>query len=69
MGALKGSPMIYLKLRQGGEVINRKRIERLYAMEKLHIGRRRRKKIPVSGSQRLVCPESANEVWSMNHGR
>ena len=40
--------MIYLKLRQDGEVINHKRVERLYALEKLHIRRRRRKKIPVA---------------------
>jgi putative transposase len=32
-----GSPMIYLKLRQAGEIINHKRVERLYGLEKLHI--------------------------------
>ena len=42
-----GSPMIYLKLRQAGEMINHKRVERLYGLAKLHIKRRRRKKIPV----------------------
>ena len=61
-----GSPMIYLKLRQGGEVINHKRVERLYALEKLHIRRRRRKKIPVADRQPLIRPESANEVSSMD---
>jgi putative transposase len=61
-----GSPMIYLKLRQGGEVINHKRVERLYALEKLHIRRRRRKKIPVADRQPLIRPASANEVWSMD---
>ena len=38
-----GSPMIYLKLRQAGEMINHKRVERLYLLEKLDIRRRRRK--------------------------
>jgi len=61
-----GSPMIYLKLRQGGELINHKRVERLYALEKLHIRRRRRKKIPVADRQPLIRPASANEVWSMD---
>ena len=48
--------MIHLKLRQAGELINHKRVERLYALEKLHIRRRRRKKIPVSDRQPLVRP-------------
>jgi hypothetical protein len=30
-----GAAMIYLKLRQGGELVNHKRVERLYAPEKL----------------------------------
>jgi putative transposase len=32
--------MIYLKLRQAGELINHKRVERLYGLEKLHITQR-----------------------------
>ena len=39
-----GVGMIYLKLRQRGELVNYKRVERLYRLEKLHIRRRRRKK-------------------------
>jgi putative transposase len=61
-----GVGMIHLKLRQAGEIVNYKRVERLYALEKLHIRRRRRKKIPVSERQPLVRPGSANEVWSMD---
>lgn len=30
-----GAEMIYLKLRQAGELVNHKRVERLYALEKL----------------------------------
>jgi putative transposase len=61
-----GVGMIHLKLRQAGQIINYKRVERLYALEKLHIRRRRRKKIPVSDRQPLVRPGQANEIWSMD---
>ena len=59
-----GAGMIYLKLRQAGQLVNHKRVERLYGLEKLQIKRRRRKKIPVSERQPLVRPGAANEVWS-----
>jgi len=59
-----GAGMIYLKLRQAGELVNHKRIERLYLLEKLQVRRRRRKKIPVSERQPLIRPGSPNEVWS-----
>lgn len=61
-----GAGMIYLKLRQGGDVVNHKRVERLYTAEKLQIKRRKRKKVPISDRQPLVRPEAANEVWSMD---
>jgi putative transposase len=61
-----GVGMIHLKLRQSGEAVNYKRVERLYRLEKLHIRRRRRKKIPVSERQPLIRPGAANEVWSMD---
>ena len=62
-----GVGMIHLKLRQaGGEPINYKRVERLYQLEKLHIRRRRRKKIPVSERQPLIRPGKANEIWSVD---
>jgi len=61
-----GSEMIYLKLRQAGQCVNHKRVDRLYALEKLQIKRRRRKKVPVAERQPLLRPEAANEVWSMD---
>ena len=61
-----GVGMIHLKLWQAGERVNYKRVERLYRLEKLHIRRRRRKKIPVSDRQPLVRPGRANEIWSMD---
>ena len=59
-----GVEMIHLKLRQAGELVNYKRVERLYRLENLHIRRRRRKKIPVSERQPLIRPASANWLWS-----
>jgi putative transposase len=61
-----GAEMIYLKLRQAGQVVNHKRVERLYALEKLQVRRRRRKKIPIAERQPLIRPGAANEVWSMD---
>lgn len=61
-----GAEMIYLKLRQAGEFVNYKRVERLYTLEKLQIRWRRRKKIPVSDRQPLIRPRAANQVWSMD---
>ena len=61
-----GAGMIYLKLRQGGEVVNHKRVERLYSLEGLQIKRRRRKKVPPGDRQPLLRPSAANAVWSMD---
>jgi hypothetical protein len=61
-----GSEMIYLKLRQAGEQVNHKRVERLYTQEGLQVRRRQHKKIPVSERQPLVRPGAANKVWSMD---
>lgn len=61
-----GAGMIYLKLRQADEIVNHKRVERLYAEEKLQLKRRRRKKVPVTDRHPLVRPEAPNEVWSMD---
>ena len=61
-----GAGMIYLKLRQAGERANHKRVERLYRLARLHIQRRRRKKIPVADRQPLIRPGRADEVWSMD---
>ena len=41
-----GAPMIYLKLRQAGWVVNHKRVERLYAEQCLQVRRRRRGRSP-----------------------
>ena len=61
-----GAGMIYLKLRQSGQPVNHKRVERLYAEAGLQVRRRRRKKVPVSDRQPLGRPMAANQVWSMD---
>jgi len=61
-----GAGMIYLKLRQEGEIVNHKRVERLYTEENLKLKRRKRKKVPVGDRQPLVRPELPDEVWSMD---
>ena len=61
-----GAGMIYLKLRQAGQWVNHKRVERLYAEAGLQVRRRKRKKVPVSDRQPLVRPQKADQVWSMD---
>ena len=61
-----GSGMIYLKLRQAGEIVNHKRVDRLYTEAGLQVKKRRRKKIPLSDMHPLERPTAANQVWSMD---
>ena len=56
--------MIYLKLRQAGETVNYKRVERLYVAERLQVRRRRRRKGSAVDRQPLVRPTRPNEGWS-----
>ena len=61
-----GVGMIYLKLRQRGQCVNYKRVERLYRLEKLQVQRRRRKKRDLTERHPLGRPSRSNEVWSMD---
>jgi putative transposase len=61
-----GAGMIYLKLRQAGEIVNHKRVDRLYAEAGLQVRRRKRKKIPAADRHPLERPLAANQVWSMD---
>ena len=61
-----GAGMIYLKLRQQGEIVNHKRVDRLYAQAALQVHRRKRKKVPAADRQPLGRPDAANAVWSMD---
>lgn len=60
-----GAGMIYLKLRQAGEQVNHKRVERLYAAAQLQIKRRKRKRVPTSERKPPGRPCADNQVWSM----
>lgn len=61
-----GVGMIYLKRRQAGQMVNYKRVERLYQEANLQVRRRKRKKVPPADRQPLLRPASANEVWSID---
>jgi transposase InsO family protein len=61
-----GSGMIYLKLRQAGEIVNHKRVDRLCAEVGLQVNKRRRKKLSLSDRHPLERPTAANQVWSMD---
>ena len=61
-----GAGMIYLKLRQAGEIVNHKRVDRLYAEAGLQVKRRKRKKIPAADRHPLERPLVANQMWSMD---
>lgn len=61
-----GAGMIYLKLRQAGELVNHKRVERLYAQTDLQVKRCKCKKIPMAERHCLAHPATANQVWSMD---
>ena len=61
-----GVGMIHLKLRQAGQRVNYKRVERLYQEAKLQVRRRKRKKVAFGERQPLLRPVAANQVWSMD---
>lgn len=61
-----GAGMIYLKLRQAGEIVNHKRVDRLYTEAGLQVKKRKRKKIAQADRHPLQRPTAANQVWSMD---
>jgi transposase InsO family protein len=61
-----GIGMIYLKLRQAGQMVNYKRVERLYQEANLQVRRRKRKRVPVADRQPPLRPAAADEVWSID---
>jgi len=60
-----GAGMIYLKLRQAGEIVNHKGVDHLYVEAGLQVRKRKRKKIPLADRHPLQRPMAANQVWSM----
>ena len=61
-----GAGMIYLKLRQAGEIVSHKRVDRLYAQAGLQVKKRKRKNIPLAERHPLERPMAAYQVWSMD---
>ena len=61
-----GVGMIYLKLRHQGQLVNYKRVERLYGLNKLQVCQRRRKTLARVECHPLYRPIAANEAWSMD---
>lgn len=53
-----GAGMIYLKLRQVAELVNRKRVDRLYAEAGLQLKKWKRKKTPIAELHPLARPTS-----------
>ena len=58
--------MIYLKLRQAGEIVNHKRVDQLYAESGLQVKRRQRTNMPVADRHPLERPLMANQMGSMD---
>lgn len=57
-----GSGIIHLKLHQAGEVVNNKRVDRLYAEVGQQVRKRKRKMISQTERHPLVCPTAVNQV-------
>jgi Transposase and inactivated derivatives len=61
-----GAPMVHLKLRREGLVVNHKRTERIYRKAGLQIKRRKRKRRIYKPENPLPPPMTVNQRWSMD---
>lgn len=61
-----GYRRVYLRLRQEGWEVNRKRVYRLYREVALAVRRRKRKRIGLFERKPLPKPSAANVSWSMD---
>jgi putative transposase len=61
-----GMPLIYDALRFAGEMVNRKRVHRLYCLCKLQLQYRRKVKRRYETTQPLPVPEKANRIWALD---
>jgi putative transposase len=65
-----GYPMLTKKLRREGNLVNEKRIRRLYLREGLKLRSKPRKKLVAAARrERAVVPETPNRRWSMDFMR
>lgn len=56
----------YYRIRKAGEIINHKKLYRIYTSMKLNIRRRAKKRLPARVKQQLFQPSQVNEVWSID---
>ena len=61
-----GSPMLYNLIRNEGTVVNHKRVERIYRLEKLSLRRKRSRKKLCHLRMALPMATRRDEVWSMD---
>ncbi len=56
----------YWRIRKTGEIINHKKLYRIYTSMRLNIRRRAKKRLPSRVKQQLFQPNTINEVWSID---
>jgi putative transposase len=56
----------YYRLRKTGEIVNHKKLYRIYTSMKLNIRRRAKRRLPARVKQQLFQPDKINEVWSID---
>lgn len=56
----------YRRIRRMGEIVNHKKLYRIYTSMKLNIRRRAKKRLPARLKQQLFQPSALNEVWSID---
>lgn len=61
-----GMPRIYDMVRFTGEVVNRKRVHRLYCMCKLQLQYRRKARRRYTATQPLPVPDQPNRIWALD---
>jgi putative transposase len=56
----------YWRIRKTGEIVNHKKLYRIYTSMRLNIRRRAKKRLPARIKQQLFQPATINEVWSVD---
>jgi putative transposase len=55
----------YHRIRRTGDIINHKKLYRIYTEIKLNLRRKSKKRLPARVKRELFQPEAINEVWSV----
>jgi len=61
-----GFPRIYDTIRGSGDIVNHKRVRRLYRLHRLQLHYRRKTKLPNIKIERLSVPLQANKIWAID---